>query len=105
MFRVLRKLQQFSQAIPAFGEILAHLPEAEKRKAQAQTPLGVSGFGEPFEGGAKVIEFEVKAFEPYGVFAACVLSCSVFGQHGTESCVSPARYALLSPGGTFFPGV
>src|SRR5450759_564193 len=52
------ELQQSTQPVPAFGEILANLPEAKQGGAETQTPLRVSGFCQPLQARAKIVMFQ-----------------------------------------------
>src|SRR5207237_5553450 len=49
------EVQKFSQPVPAFREILPHLPKPKERQAQPQTPVRVFGFYQPLQRSAKII--------------------------------------------------
>ncbi len=65
-------LQQLAQPVPAFGEILAHLPETKQGRAETQAPLRISGFCQPLKSRPKIVMFEREAFQPFRSFRAAL---------------------------------
>src|SRR5260370_39570074 len=57
------KLQQSTQPVPAFGEILANLPIAKQCGAETQAPLRISGFRQALKGRAKIVVVGGEALE------------------------------------------
>ena len=85
--------------------MLAHFPEAEQSGAQAQAPFGVASFGEPVEGGAKIVVFEFETIQPLGVAGADIFGSAFFGENQTVGGVGAPCERLFSAGGHFFEAI
>src|SRR5882762_4130904 len=59
------KLQQSTQPVPAFGEILANLPIAKQGGAETQAPLRISGFCQPLKRRPTIVMFSSETLQPF----------------------------------------
>src|SRR5260370_7589426 len=96
------KLQQSTQPVPAFGEILANLPIAKQGGAETQAPFRISGFCQPLKRRAKIVMFSSETLQPFCPLRPALLRSLFFSHHQAVRAISPLPHDPPSPAPPFF---